>query len=83
MSRDANAIIMYMSLFHQSTVAVAWKKTNVIYSKTDKKENKLNYTFTWKSVNLLSNLVTRFRRKSFGISNAITSVVVRSIISPH
>ena len=83
MSRDANAIIMYMSLFYQSTVAVAWKKRNVIYSKTDKKENKLNYTFTWKSVNLLSNLVTRFRRKSFGISNAITSVVVRSIISPH
>ena len=42
----------------------------IIYSKTSKqKKEKLNYTFTQKSVNLLSNFVTHFRHKSIGISN--------------
>ena len=34
-----------------------------------KKKLKLNYTFTQKSVNLLSNLVPRFRHKSLDTSN--------------
>ena len=33
------------------------------------KKEKLNYTFTQKSVNLLSNLVSHFRHKSLGTSN--------------
>ena len=44
--------------------------SSIIYSKTSKqKKEKLNYTFTQKSVNLLSNFVTHFRHKSLGISN--------------
>jgi len=33
------------------------------------KKKKINYTFTQKSVNLLSNLVPRFRHKSLDTSN--------------
>ena len=49
--------------------AVAWIIASMTYSRTSKqKRKKLNHTFTQKSVNLLSNLVARFRHKSLGIS---------------
>jgi len=52
-------------------VAVARITASIIYSKTSKQteEKELNYTFAQKSVNLLSNLFTRFRHKSLGISH--------------
>ena len=42
---------------------------DVQQNKQTKKKKKLNYTFTQKSVNLLSNLVSRFRHKSLDTSN--------------
>ena len=52
-------------------VAVARITASIVYSKTSKQteEKELNYTFAQKSVNLLSNLFTRFRHKSLGISH--------------
>jgi len=45
-----------------------YSKYNIQQNKQNKqtKNKKLNYTFMQKSVNLLSNLVTPFRRKSLG-----------------
>jgi len=49
-------------------VAVARISASIVYSKTSKrKEKKLNYTFKYKPVNLLSNFVIRFRHKSLGM----------------
>jgi len=43
-------------------------KHNIQQNQQTEKEKKLKHTFTQKSVNLLSNLVARFRHKSLGIS---------------
>jgi len=65
--RAAVIIFMPISPNHGSS---STNTASIIYSKTSKqKKEKLNYTFTQKSVNLLSNFVTHFRHKSLGISN--------------
>jgi len=45
------------------------------------KKKKINYIFTQKSVNLLSNLVSRFRHKSLDTSNEKTFLTIFDTIN--